>query len=142
MVRENDAERRARDPWRKWYKIKSWINLCIWKMNRNPLCERCVEACAKEGQGLPRAAEVVHHKIDHRGNWQLFIDPENLEALCKKCHDAIPKTHDGRMPQNDLAPVGESGKIFCTAVNPKALEQALHADDALLGDVDEIKIPY
>ena len=33
-------------------------------------------------------ATVVHHRIAHKGDWQLFIDPENLESVCKPCHDS------------------------------------------------------
>lgn len=33
-------------------------------------------------------AEVVDHKIPHRGDLRLFLDPDNLQSLCKHCHDS------------------------------------------------------
>ena len=30
---------------------------------------------------------VVHHLRQHRGNLELFFDIDNLQAVCKSCHD-------------------------------------------------------
>jgi 5-methylcytosine-specific restriction protein A len=30
---------------------------------------------------------VVDHIQPHRGNWARFIDRDNLQSLCKSCHD-------------------------------------------------------
>ncbi|MDN3627161.1 hypothetical protein [Methylobacterium isbiliense] len=37
------------------------------------------------GEVVP--ASVVNHRRPHRGEWALFIDPENHESVCKPCHD-------------------------------------------------------
>lgn len=32
-------------------------------------------------------ATVVDHIIPHKGSLVLFHDPDNLQSLCKRCHD-------------------------------------------------------
>lgn len=32
-------------------------------------------------------ASVVDHIKPHRGNLELFLDADNLQSLCKRCHD-------------------------------------------------------
>jgi 5-methylcytosine-specific restriction protein A len=51
-------------------------------LNRNPLCEMC----EKEGRTTP--AVLVHHKkpIDEGGE---RLNPDNLMALCRECHEKI-----------------------------------------------------
>jgi hypothetical protein len=50
-------------------------------LSRNPLCVEC------ERQGRITPATVVDHIIPHKGNLELFWDEDNLQALCKPCHD-------------------------------------------------------
>lgn len=49
------------------------------------LCERCL------AKGLISPAKIVHHKIyltpDNINNPRITLDFNNLEALCKSCHD-------------------------------------------------------
>lgn len=66
---------------RKLYATKDWKHLRKAKLQRNPLCERCMIG------GYVEQATVVHHKIPHKGNRQLFYDIENLQSLCKPHHD-------------------------------------------------------
>lgn len=49
---------------------------------KNPICEFCKKA------GIITPAEVVDHKIPHRGDSKLFWDVDNWQALCKRCHDS------------------------------------------------------
>ena len=80
-LRERDARRRLEQPWREWYALPIWKHpdegLRARQLTQQPICETCHSA----------AATVAHHKIPHQGNWQLFIDPNNLESACKSCHD-------------------------------------------------------
>ena len=46
----------------------------------NPLCVIC------QAQGRVTPANVVDHIIPHRGDRELFDDPDNLQALCAPCH--------------------------------------------------------
>lgn len=49
-------------------------------------CQRC-HTPLTQGRSKPTDA-VVNHKKPHRGDLLLFADPDNLEAVCKKCHDS------------------------------------------------------
>ena len=69
--------------YKRWYKLKIWLDLRGVQLDKNPLCERCVN------NGKYVEATVVNHKIPHKGEWKLFNDPENLESVCKHCHDAV-----------------------------------------------------
>jgi 5-methylcytosine-specific restriction protein A len=48
----------------------------------NPLCVYC------RNEGRVTAADVVNHKIPHRGDQELFWDESNWESLCKRHHDS------------------------------------------------------
>ena len=39
-------------------------------------------------------ANTVHHKEAHRGDWLLFINPNNLESLCGPCHNRDGQRQD------------------------------------------------
>lgn len=69
------AERGYDDRWRK---VKT-----AWLMDHQA-CERC-----------GAQATVVHHRIPHKGDRQLFWNQSLWEALCKRCHDTHTATHDG-----------------------------------------------
>lgn len=72
------------DESRQWHKL---YNLKIWKDNlrpaqlmREPFCRKCAK------RGLRTKAEHVDHIIPFRGNWQLFVSPDNHQSLCAVCH--------------------------------------------------------
>lgn len=52
---------------------------------RHPLCQ-CPQC--DEGRRRVRAATVVDHKVAHRGDYDLFWDHTNWQALSKECHDS------------------------------------------------------
>ena len=79
--RRMDADRRALQPWRNWYKLAVWLRARQHRLSVEPLCRRCF------GRGEIEAATIVNHIKAHRGDWSLFIDPANHESLCKHCHD-------------------------------------------------------
>jgi 5-methylcytosine-specific restriction protein A len=54
-----------------------------------PLCE----GCRRLGRGT--AATVVHHKIAHNDDMDLFLDPDNLESLCASCHSGAEQVAVG-----------------------------------------------
>lgn len=69
----------------KWH---AWYNLPIWTERLRPaqlLCEPFCRECARAGRRT--AATVVDHVEPHRGDWDLFTDPANLQSLCKYHHD-------------------------------------------------------
>lgn len=57
----------------------------------HPICE--CEDCKKNGWVYP--ASVVDHIIPHKGNYDLFWDPGNHQAMYKKHHDIKTAREDG-----------------------------------------------
>jgi 5-methylcytosine-specific restriction protein A len=53
-----------------------WRRYRVLFLSDHPECTEC-----------GRLAEVVDHVIPHRGDFDLFLDPGNHQALCKRCHD-------------------------------------------------------
>lgn len=62
------------------YKTKAWQNLRHHQLWTSPLCAFC-EAIAT----------VADHITPHKGCPTLFHDPDNLQSLCKSCHDSTKK---------------------------------------------------
>jgi len=54
-----------------------WSKIRIMKLNRDPLCERCL------AMGRETPAVLVHHRDRNPKN----NAPENHESLCMECHD-------------------------------------------------------
>lgn len=89
-ARRHDA-RRAAAPGRRFYKLKRWRDLRLAVLARDGwICQRC-SVLLVDGRTRPDSA-VVDHIIDHKGDEHLFFAPRNLQALCKRCHDAKPST--------------------------------------------------
>ncbi|WP_315973999.1 HNH endonuclease signature motif containing protein [Paenibacillus melissococcoides] len=57
----------------------------------HPLCV-CEECLRKE---VPLAANVVDHIKPHKGDYNLFWDPENHQPMNKRCHDRKTAKEDG-----------------------------------------------
>jgi len=79
----NDTRSLEARVWRKLYDLSAWRGehgARRAQLNRQPLCERCLE------YGLVVSAEAVDHKIPHKGNRTLFLDPANHASLCTPCH--------------------------------------------------------
>lgn len=64
--------------YQKLYHNKRWHTLRAWHLAGNPLCARCGEL-----------ADTVHHKVDHQGDYALFMAADNLESLCRSCHSKL-----------------------------------------------------
>lgn len=47
---------------------------------REPFCREC------DRYGIRTHATDVDHIQDHKGDWNLFTDRENLQSLCHSCH--------------------------------------------------------
>lgn len=74
------------EAYRRWYRLAIWRGrngLRARQLARQPLCERCRKA------GRITAATVVNHRKPHKGDWSLFIDPQNHESLCAPHHDGL-----------------------------------------------------
>ena len=60
----------------KLYRSPRWTRLRNAVLDDNPFCAKC-----------ERFAELVHHKRPHEGDVVLFFDIDNLEPLCRGCHE-------------------------------------------------------
>jgi 5-methylcytosine-specific restriction protein A len=67
-------------------------------LSEHPLCVEC------ERQGRITPATVVDHIVPHKGNLELFWDENNLQAICKRCHDG-KTAGEGRW--------GKKGVVYC-----------------------------
>ncbi|AGL03635.1 restriction endonuclease [Desulfoscipio gibsoniae DSM 7213] len=71
------------------YNSARWQRLRKKVLLEHPLCVEC------ERQGRITPATIVDHVKPHKGNLNLFWDENNLQALCKNCHDS-KTTKEGR----------------------------------------------
>ena len=74
-------ESRAED--KRFYALARWRDLRRAKLRADPLCEPC-----KAG-GVITPAEHVHHKRPRKTHHELAFEWENLESVCKPCHNAM-----------------------------------------------------
>jgi len=78
-----NASQRGYD-WR-WQKLRKMY------LKHNPLCERC------RGLGRVTLADTVHHKKPVEDYPELRLDWDNLESLCRDCHEIV----EGRKRERD-----------------------------------------
>lgn len=80
---------------RKIYQTKRWGRLRAIKIANDPLCE----LCAQKEPSIIRPAEDVHHIVsfmttaDPIKRKALAFDYDNLQSLCKECHQKIHNSH-------------------------------------------------
>jgi len=78
-----DQNVRAQNPWMgSWYREQVWIDLRRAQLKKAPYCRMCLE------RGVKTKASVADHVIPHAGNRSLFVDPTNLQSLCRSCHNS------------------------------------------------------
>ena len=75
-------KRRVSAEYHGWYSLPIWTDqLRPEQLLREPFCRECAK------RGWRTRATVVDHMRPHRGDWELFTDRNNLQSLCKRCHD-------------------------------------------------------
>jgi 5-methylcytosine-specific restriction endonuclease McrA len=57
------------------------------------MCRLC------RAKGLIVPAVCVDHIVAHHGDLRLFLDPKNLQALCRPCHDQKSALERGCKPR-------------------------------------------
>jgi len=67
--------------WQHLYDSKGWKTLRAECLQATPWCVLCAE------RGIITPATVVDHIVPHKGDEALFYDFDNLQSLCKGCHD-------------------------------------------------------
>ena len=81
-------QRRVSEDYHAWYTLPVWTRrLRPQQLVREPFCRVCARVYPA---GAPRSrtrATVADHIEPHRGDWSLFVDPSNLQSLCKHHHD-------------------------------------------------------
>ena len=69
----------------KKYKSKRWQKLRKQKLILDPFCERCLK------KNIYSATYFIHHKEyvtdKNYEDDEIFFNIDNLESLCKKCHN-------------------------------------------------------
>lgn len=91
--RQRDRKRRERKAYRAWYHTPEWKDL------REAVIDRDRMFCQRTGVALNRIphhpkSAVVHHKIPHRGDKDLFFDIDNCELVSKQWHDTEGQKED------------------------------------------------
>jgi hypothetical protein len=69
-------------PWGALYALAEWRKLRAAHRRAHPCCAMCLDA------GVVTPVAVVDHIRPHRGNLRMFLDPTNLQSLCKPHHDS------------------------------------------------------
>lgn len=92
--RPKQAPRRESASWHGWYSLPIWTDqLRPGQLLREPFCRDCAK------RGLRTPATDVDHVRDHKGDWALFTDPENLQSLCHSCHSRKTMHERGKQLQ-------------------------------------------
>ncbi len=69
--------------YRRLYKTARWHRLRDAQLAAEPLCRFCLAI-----EDVTEAT-VCDHIEPHRGQLDLFYDPDNLQSLCAPCHDKL-----------------------------------------------------
>lgn len=80
------------DTWRRWYDLAAWKAL-RWDtlLAAHFTCAMCRQVGRADGSDL-----VGDHIKPHRGDREMFFDPNNVQCLCKRCHDTIKQAEEKR----------------------------------------------
>ncbi len=70
--------------WKAFYKSKEW------ERKRREILKRDRNACQEcRKKGRYARANTVHHIIHLKDAPELALDPNNLESVCRECHELI-----------------------------------------------------
>lgn len=82
--RARSRTRQHAAPWRRWYKTARWQSLRWTTLTRDMFtCQ--MPGCGRIESDTSRL--VADHRVPHRGDARLFWSLDNLQCLCKPCHD-------------------------------------------------------
>lgn len=62
-----------------------WARMRAKHLIKEPYCRECTKF------GDITRGKVVDHEIPHRGNYELFMDENNLQTLCIPCHNVFKR---------------------------------------------------
>ncbi|NHT77541.1 HNH endonuclease [Rhizobiaceae bacterium CRRU44] len=87
--KERNRFRSQSEPWRKLYTSARWKRLRIATFRRALFtCQMCGKI---EGN---TSLLICDHVKPHKGDEDLFFDPDNLQTLCVPCHDGPKKRQE------------------------------------------------
>ena len=66
----------------------AWQKARAGHLRSHPLCVLC------DRHGRVTAADVVDHKMPHRGDMTLFWDRTNWQSLCTTCHSSVKQREE------------------------------------------------
>lgn len=103
----------AKEYAKAFYKSDSWKKCrAAYIKYRGGLCERCY------AQGIVKAGKIVHHKHyitpDNINNPLITTDFNNLELLCKECHDSEHDVHFEPRRCKKRFTIDEYGRVTAT----------------------------
>lgn len=82
-------KQRERTHYHAWYSSRRWRILRTKWLSLHPFCVRCIV------NGNVVIATIADHIRPHKGDTKLFYDTDNLQSLCKRCHDIKTAKEDG-----------------------------------------------
>lgn len=82
------------------YNTPRWRALRRIQLAKEPLCLFC------QAKGIVEQATVVDHIRRHKGDTVAFYNPNNLQSLCKLCHDREKKILENREEYHPINPNG------------------------------------
>lgn len=93
--------------YRHLYKLKAWA------IARERALVRDLFQCQHKdcgiqltrGRNKPNSA-VVHHIKPHKGDMTLFLDPDNLQSVCKRHHDGDIQSQEALGYDDSIGPDG------------------------------------
>lgn len=88
---ERNRQRYTNEPWRKWYNTTRWKALRIQTFIKDHFTCRICSVLEGNTSKL-----ICDHIEPHKGDERLFWDEENLQTLCKPCHDRVKQKEERR----------------------------------------------
>lgn len=76
---------------RKMYSTPQWRELRRRTLQAHPACVLCLK---RDGRVVP--ATICDHIRPHKGDAELFFDPDNVQSLCRLCHDSAKRREERR----------------------------------------------
>lgn len=86
-------------PKRQRYNSDAWRRASAEWLERFPFCVLCLMHCRINERAMSDTCGTQRHLIvdhiePHRGNERLYWDRNNLQTLCRLCHDRDKQSHD------------------------------------------------
>lgn len=94
-------------------KVRRWYKSRIWYARRDACLKAALFRCA--APGCVSWATDCDHIIPHRGDWALFIESSNHQALCHSCHSRKTAQEDGGFGNKRRGVGGENPPASATA---------------------------